>query len=96
MKHIVINGRRWFQKSYGNTYCTADIFIDGELIHTLPKEYGYGDYYLQAASEWLADNGHVNLEKHANGSREPLWQLLDNGEITLVTSVNDVNRERDL
>jgi hypothetical protein len=37
-----IEGRRWFQKTWGNTYNTVRIFKDGELIADLPMKYGYG------------------------------------------------------
>jgi len=43
MNSIVIVGRKWFQRSAGNTYNTADIIVDGELVHTLKRGYGYED-----------------------------------------------------
>lgn len=88
---LIINGRRWFQRSYGSTYCTADIYVNGEHVHTTPIEYGYGDYYLQAAGEWLAANGYVPHEH-----RHYLPHYCDEAGIDLVNSVSDVSRERDL
>lgn len=57
LRVIVIRGRRWFQKSYGNTYFSASIEVDGKIVHTIEYAIGYGDYYLQAAWEWLSENG---------------------------------------
>ncbi len=37
VQSITILGRRWFQKSYGNTYFTAQILVDGKKVHDLPQ-----------------------------------------------------------
>lgn len=58
-KSLHIEGRRWFQRSTGNTYHTARIFLDGELVHTTDKAYGYDEGYLQSAIDWLKASGHV-------------------------------------
>ena len=91
-----IEGRRWFQKTYGNTYNSVQIFRDGELIADLPMAYGYGDYYLQRAHEWLGANGYPELaEKHENGMPKhctTIW-LREHGASY---SVIDVERKRDL
>ena len=95
--NILIVGKRWFQRSYGNTYFTARIYIDGELVHTLPKEYGYDDYYVQAATDWLAENGYTdNPKSGACGLRTPLWQYAQDHGIKLEYYAIDVQRERDL
>lgn len=73
MQSLVINARRWFQKSYGNTYFTADIVVDGELVHTLPFQYGYGEHYQDMANQWLDENGYIdNPPNPSTGSRPPL------------------------
>lgn len=56
---IHIHGLRWFQKTYGNTYNQVKIYLDDELAAFLPEEYGYGEYYLQRAWEWLMAHGYV-------------------------------------
>lgn len=55
---VTISGRRWFQRTYGNTYNTARIQCDGFAIQ-LPKEYGYGDRWAQRCREFLRDAGYV-------------------------------------
>lgn len=57
--NIHIDGRRWFQKTYGNTYHSVRIFKDGQLIAHVPYEYGYGEQFLQTALDWLRANGHI-------------------------------------
>lgn len=87
--NLHIEGRRWFQRSAGNTYHTARIFVNGVLEHTTPKEYGYGDCYLQTAIDWLKAN-HLIPDDAAYGTlylRETLHGT---------NSVIDVHREKDL
>ena len=97
MKSLVVIGRRWFQKTYGNTYHTASIVVDGKLMHRTEKEYGYGDQYVQTAERWLVENKLIPPpEKYSNGSIQPLWQHLDNLGITFHREVVDVTREKDL
>ena len=68
-KSLHIEGRRWFQKTYGNTYHSVRIFIKGEQVAYLPFRYGYGEGFLQTAWEWLTANGFPELgERNKNGS----------------------------
>lgn len=93
--NIHISGRRWFQRTYGNTYNSVTIYRNGEQIAYLPRSYGYGEYYLQRAIEWLGDNGYPRFaEKHDNGcSAIGTAELRDMG---VSWSVSDVARQRDL
>ena len=70
--------------------------MNGELVHTLPFGYGYGDYYEQRAQEWLQNNGYINAEQHPNGSRQPLWQIANDHGIKYSRNVTEVARKRDL
>jgi hypothetical protein len=54
---VTITGRRWFQRSYGNTYHTACILFGNSMRAHLPKECGYGEQWQHTAREWLKDNG---------------------------------------
>lgn len=82
-----ISGRRWFQRSYGNTYHTVTITRDGEVVARLGPTYGYGDGYLQTAVDWLKANGYPDAEYGTRYLREELHASYD---------VADVARERDL
>lgn len=61
IKKLHIEGRRWFQKTYGNTYNTSKtlvVFEDGstkEFYTTM--QYGYGDHY-----KYIAINNLVKKE----------------------------------
>jgi hypothetical protein len=96
-KSITVVGRRWFQRSYGNTYHTADIYVDGVLLHTLPVQYGYGNQYLYNAALWLRQNGYLPEIEYTEGRpMEPLWRYCQRKGIALVDTYTDVQRRRDL
>lgn len=96
MKSIVVIGRRWFQKSCGNTYNSANILVDGVHVAHLSKAYGYGDYYMQRAAEWLEANGRIVLKHYDNGGSEQLSVWARRSDVTLYSEVIDVAKERDL
>jgi hypothetical protein len=92
-----IEGRRWFQKTYGNTYHSVRIFEDGVMIALLRFQYGYGDHFLQTAFEWLGNNGHPELlEKNENGSPKHYGTQYLREVMKSSYSVIDVERKKDL
>lgn len=84
-----IEGRRWFQRTWGNTYHSVRIWQDGKQLVYLPYAYGYGEQWLQTAIDWLKANGHVpaNAEYGTCYLREELGGTY---------SVIDVTRKGDL
>lgn len=52
-------GRRWTQRSTGNTYHIVKIYENDELIWTSPEKYGYGDQFMTTAFRWLIKEGKV-------------------------------------
>ena len=95
VKSITILGRRWFQKTYGNTYHTAEIFVNGQRVHKTEEQYGYGEQYMQTAQEWLEKFGYIPKQKR-EGYYEPLFAYRDRGLFELSYSCADVRREKDL
>ncbi len=59
IKALHIEGRRWFQRTYGNTYHSVRIWIDGKHVAFLPYQYGYGEQWLQTALDWLRANNWI-------------------------------------
>jgi len=93
-KSIAIVGRRWFQRTYGNTYHTAEIIVDGVTVHKTPREYGYGDQYADTAFSWLKANGIVPEPEHAHESH---WRhMRDELGIAYTYRAVDVSRQADL
>lgn len=94
---ITVIGRRWFQRTYGNTYHTAEILIDGVSVHKTPRAYGYGSSYEDSAAQWLDAQGIITLKRYTNGSTEPLWQAIRERMGLAWSSIAlDVSREKDL
>jgi hypothetical protein len=99
MKHLHISGRRWFQRSYGNTYFSASALIDGEPTDTrIDYEYGYGDQYKQSMLQALEKNGEIPPRLYHDNGRpaEGDWQYTERTGIKITAEVADVARERDL
>lgn len=71
---IYVEGRRWFDRTYGNTYHTTEVFVNGESIGITPFAYGYGEHYLQSAHELLIEKGVLPDEKTPHGGRPALWR----------------------
>jgi len=77
-----ISGRRWFQRSYGNTYHTTTLFYADGTSETSPRHYGYGDQYLQTAFDMM---------QLPYGGTRVLRE-----ELGITYDVADVERQRDL
>jgi hypothetical protein len=86
--HIV--AKRWFQRTYGNTYHSVRISKDGRELVYLPFQYGYGEQWLQTAFEWLRAHGHIPADSEYGGTRQLREDFGGSYE------VHDVTRKRDL
>ena len=91
-----IEGRRWFQRTYGNTYHSVRIYQGNALLVCLPYQYGYGEQYIETAIQWLEDNGHIaKRERYSNGGK-PSGTLYLRETLQASYSCIDVGRQRDL
>lgn len=92
-----IEGRRWSQKSYGNTYHTAYIFQGGRCLARLGPTYGYGQQFLQTAFQWLKTHGLPDVYGEAKNGGVTNYGTQYLREVLHSTySVSDVAREKDL
>lgn len=82
---LKIEGRRWFQKSYGNTYHSVTVYVNDEVLRK-DFEYGYGNQYLQTAIELLQANGYNDIKTFSDLRAIP----------NFIENVVDVQREKDL
>ena len=94
-KSIIVHGRRWFEKTNGNTYHTTQIGVDGKLTGSTLVRYGYGDQYLWTAFEWLEDNGHITRDT-PDGRTEPPWVYCERVGCKLEYFATEVGRKKDL
>jgi|GEM_PF-3277750 len=96
VKSITIIGRRWRDRVNGNSYNTAEIIVNGKLVHKVPFGYGYGDQYETRAVEWLIENGYIKAKKYPSGGYPTLWRLAEDHGFQKESRVIDVPRKRDL
>ena len=86
-----ISGRRWFDRVNGNTYHSARVFADGELVAVVPFQYGYDDAWLQSAMVEMVEAGILpGLRSGPHDTLRPLWQQLEGTGDTLTSDVADV------
>jgi hypothetical protein len=95
---VRILGRRWFQKTYGNTYFSAVAIVNGKEVAKIDYEYGYGDQYLHSITDRLETLGYMPGRVHnANGSADPAWYYFrDLHKVAFTYGVVDVQRKKDL
>jgi len=86
MRNFTIEARRWFQKSYGNTYHSVRVYDEsGKLIGENLFEYGYGDQW-ELTSNKLIQEYFDSTGEYANDT--PFYKA--------TSSVTDVERKKDL
>lgn len=94
---IVVFGKRWFDKINGNTYFSVDTYVNGQHVGRINYEYGYGDQYLQSATQMLAAKGYLpGIQRNSFGGLETLQRYAQRKKIRLAYDVADVCRKRDL
>jgi hypothetical protein len=72
LESIFIEGRLWFDKTYGNTYFSNRIWINGKVVYEMPMEYGYELQYLHRAIQYLHERGYFAGEKVPS-----VWEIRD-------------------
>lgn len=67
LKSIFIEAREWFDKSGGNSYWSAQIQVNKELVLTIPMTYGYDTAYVTGSLKALQEAGYI--------PKSNLWEL---------------------
>jgi len=91
-KNVTIIGRRWFERTNGNTYHSTEVYVDGELIGKKDYVYGYDQQYLYTGFKIIEENG---LAENKDAEKDYREDSRSNGR-KFVTTVTDVERKRDL
>jgi len=95
-----IVARRWFQKSYGNTYHSVRIFDeDNNLIAHEPMAYGYDEGYLQTAHALFQAKGIYPTTdgRFASGMNKDYHDFMqDKRDNKFFITCTDVERQKDL
>lgn len=97
---IVIQGRRWFQRSTGNTYHSVYVHEDGELIGSVPFAYGRDAQYLMTALQILQNAGKFPKtdERLPSGCTKDYGDFMDaiRDQTKFFYTAVDVQRKKDL
>ena len=85
-------GRKWFERTNGNTYFSAIALHNGEEIARIDFEYGYGEQWLSEITKLCV------VDQLTRGDCQP-WQYIDQLEakgIAVFKSCEQVTRKKDL
>lgn len=99
--HVSIIGKRW-NDSYGNTYHTSEVYVDGSLVEKSDVVYGYGDQFEETAKDILVEKGYLIKAptSHLKSGIKTDTSLF-NAEVRanrkkFTIAVTDVGRKKDL
>jgi len=67
---VFVHAKQWFDKTGGNSYFSARIYVNGKCVALCPFQYGYESQYEYSAIQALKDTGHLPDDFNA-----PLWAL---------------------
>jgi hypothetical protein len=93
---ITIIGRRWFSRTYGNTYHSCVVLVDGEEVGRADYVYGYGDGYLQTAHSLLQEAGIYPKTDDRLKDYHQFRSDMQDYRHRFQVNVQDVDRKRDL
>jgi hypothetical protein len=86
-------GRKWFERTNGNTYFSAIALYNGAEVARIDFEYGYGEQWLYEITKAIQSQA---IE--ARQDQQP-WQYIDKLEsqgIAVFTNCEDIKRKKDL
>lgn len=89
---ITIIGRRWFDKSAGNTYHSCECLVNGQHVATVNFKYGYERAYEYSGMNRLAELGYLPDFT----PQTVIWRYCQDRGITYHATHSDVNRKKDL
>ena len=84
---LEISAKRWFQKSYGNTYHVVKAVVNEEEVVISDICYGYDNHFLTTAATLLRNKGYEVSED--NGKAYAMMAKFP-------CTVEDVKRKKDL
>lgn len=89
---LTIVGRRWFEKTNGNTYHSVAVYDGKKLVGSVDFAYGYGDMFLQTAFDIARGAGYYGGEQYSSGGYKEYGKFCQENFYT----VADVARKKDL
>jgi hypothetical protein len=86
-RSVFIEAREWFDKVNGNSYFSARIWVDGEIVSVLPMQYGYESHYKTVAHQELIALGYFTETQLIS-----IVQLGKNEGVDIYTSKTNTNK----
>lgn len=84
VESVFIEGRSWFDKTFGNSYWSARIWVNGRVIGQLPFSYGYGSMLVNESLKvlhvvgWLTETDNpVIYQSNSFGLKREMFGALD-------------------
>lgn len=96
MKTIVISGRRWFQRTYGNTYHSVTVYMPDGAELRCGFAYGYGEQFRETGLDLIEKHLGAACPRSQWGGRKDVKGWLASHGYELHTDCADVSRKRDL
>jgi hypothetical protein len=98
---IHVDAKRWFDKTYGNTYHSVKVYVNNELIGENSFCYGYDQAWQQTAHEILMKKGYfqktgLSLSSGANKDYYNFITWIRDNRENYTYNVTDVNKRKDL
>ena len=87
-RSLFIEAREWTDKTYGNSYFSARIWVDGGQVAILTFQYGYGDQYLYEAQKKLLELGYLPQE----GKNQGLWSIAQQNGFDFYSSKSNTKK----
>jgi hypothetical protein len=67
-RSLFVEGRLWTDKTFGNTYFSARVWVDGQIVAILPFQYGYESHYQSESMKKLFELGYITEEYAKRGA----------------------------
>lgn len=88
-RSILVEVREWHDKTFGNTYWSSRVWVNGEVSFVLPFRYGYENHGVYESVKALVDVGILPIECNSKG-----WlQIKDLGIDFYYTKTKALKRE---
>jgi hypothetical protein len=88
-RSLFIEGREWHDKINGNSYFSARVWVDGQIVAVLPFQYGYESHYLTIAMDKLVELAYVPTDY----AKKALWHLRDDFGIDYYYQKSNTNKK---
>jgi len=88
-RSLFIEGREWHDKINGNSYFSARVWVDGQIVAVLTLQYGYESHYFTIAMDKLVELAYVPTDY----AKKALWHLRDDFGIDYYYQKSNTNKK---